>query len=342
MPIQKSTRPKTSFLTWGLSKFMALTGADSQDAVGDPDLATSAARFAALTEWVGEAEFAHLELAFSLADLGLVGEAAAFTRAALVADRESPRPLPLYTIAYFAHQLGNEDESRRLLTQAAATEADYVFPSRPEMIAVLRHAISENPDDARANAYLGNLYAGLGRLDEAGQAWRRAVELDGARSVAARNLGLLAWKRDADLSAAASWHRAAMTARPDDQTLHRDLARILIEQGDSGAAITVLEILSADEFRRPDVVVLLADTYADVGRLDDAIALLEATTFNNREGVRDTWSLTRLHFLGASRRLPSHGLESVSNFDGGPGRCPWDGEPFAVMSCDRLVGRVFG
>jgi len=269
----------------------ALAGADSQDAVGDPDLAAAAARFAASTEWVGEAEFAHLEMAFSLADLGLVREAAAFTRAALVAGHESPRPLPLYTIAYFAHQLDNEDESARLLAQAAATEADYVFPSRPEMIAVLRHAISENPDDARANAYLGNLYAGLGRLDEAEQAWRRAVELDDARSVAARNLGLLAWKRDVDLSAAANWHRVAMTARPDDQTLHRDLARILIEQGEAGEAIMVLESLSADEFRRPDVVVLLADTYANVGRFDDAIALLEATTFNNREGVRDTWEI---------------------------------------------------
>ena len=269
----------------------ALTDVGSQDALSDADLAAGAARFAASTEWVGEAEFAHLELAFFLADLGLAREAAALSGAALVAGHESPRPLPLYTIAYFAHQIGNENESGRLLAQAAGTEADYVFPSRPEMIAVLRHAISENPDDARANAYLGNLYAGLGRLDEAESGWRRAVELDDARSVAARNLGLLAWKRDADLSAAANWHRVAMTARPDDQTLYRDLARMLVEQGVAGEAIRGLEDLSADEFRRPDVVVLLADTYTKVGRFDDAIALLDATTFNNREGVRDTWEI---------------------------------------------------
>jgi hypothetical protein len=60
----------------------------------------------------------------------------------LVAGHASPRPLPLYTIAYFAHQLGDEDESARLLAQAAGTEADYVFPSRPEMIPIPGHAVS--------------------------------------------------------------------------------------------------------------------------------------------------------------------------------------------------------
>jgi len=159
------------------------------------------------------------------------------------------------------------------------------------MIVVLQHAISENPDDARAHAYLGNLYAGLGRFDEAEPEWRRAVEIDSLLSVATRNLGLLAWRLDGDLTAAASWYRAAISARPDDQTLHRDLARILIEQGDADAGIVVLESLPRDEYRRPDVVVLLADTYTVVKRFDDAIALLESTTFTNREGVRDTWEI---------------------------------------------------
>jgi thioredoxin-like negative regulator of GroEL len=144
------------------------------------------------------------------------------------------------------------------------------------------------------------------------------VELDDARSVAARNLGLLAWKRDADLTAAANWYRVAMVALPDDQTLHRDLAQILLEQGQAGEAITVLEGLSADEFRRPDVVVLLADTYANVGRFDDAIALLEATTFNNREGVRDTWEIfARAHIEGGIEHF-ERGAEAPAGVDSSP------------------------
>ena len=273
-----------------------MKGGSREANLSDTDLTASAERFALSVGWVGETEFAHLELAFTLAELGLVEEAAAFTRAVLVDNQNSPRPLPLYTLAYFEHELGNTEGSQRLIVQASEIKADYVFPSRTEMIDVLEHAISEKPDDARAHLYLGNLYAGLGRFDEAEPKWRLAVEIDASLSVAARNLGLLAWKLDGDLSVAASWYRAAISARPDDQTLYRDLARILIEQGDADAGIVVLESLPRDEYRRPDVVVLLADTYTVAKRFDDAIALLGSTTFTNREGVRDTWEIfSRAH-----------------------------------------------
>jgi tetratricopeptide (TPR) repeat protein len=279
---------------WAVAELVK--GGSGEANLSDTDLTASAERFALSVGWVGETEFAHLELAFTLAELGLVEEAAAFTRAVLVDNQNSPRPLPLYTLAYFEHELGNTEGSQRLVVQASEIKADYVFPSRTEMIDVLQHAISEKPDDARAHLYLGNLYAGLGRFDEVEPKWRLAVEIDPSLSVAARNLGLLTWKLDGDLSVAASWYRAAISARPDDQTLYRDLARILIEQGDADAGIAVLESLPRDEYRRPDVVVLLADTYTVAKRFDDAIALLGSTTFTNREGVRDTWEIfSRAH-----------------------------------------------
>ena len=292
----------------------ALVKKDSGGAnLSEVDLVAGAETFARSVSWVGETEFAHLELAFALAELGLVREATAFTRAVLVDNQDLPRPLPLYTIAYFEHELGNDEESQRLIVQASEVQADYVFPSRTEMIDVLRHAISEKPDDARAHAYLGNLYAGLGRFDEAKPEWHRAVETDPSLSVAARNLGLLAWKLDGDLTAASSWHRAAISARPDDQTLHRDLARILIEQGDAGAGIVVLETLSGDDYRRPDVIVLLADTYTVVGRFDDTIALLESTTFTNREGVRDTWEIFSRAYIERGRQRYERGVTAGSS-----------------------------
>lgn len=278
--------------------------AEGGSIAGDEDLAARARRFADSVSWVGEPEFAHLELAFELASVGLVKEAAALTHATLVEGHQSPRPLPLYTLAYLQHGSGDMEESRSRLEQARRTMADYVFASRPEMIAVLRHALSEDPNDARAHEYLGNLYAGLGRLGEAEAEWRQAAELDGGLSVAPRNLGLLAWKRDADLSAAGAWYRKAIDARPDDQTLVRDLARVLIEQGENEEAIGLLEATSAGGAARADVIVLLARSYTDEGRYDEAIALLEATTFTNREGVRDTWEIfSRAHIERGIERL---------------------------------------
>jgi len=259
----------------------------------DLTLTERAERFARRTgEWVGEPEFAYLELVFRFAHLGLLDEADALLGAVGTESANGARPLPLYVRAWLARVRG--ERGRALidellpLAMAAGVPADYVFPAHTEMIAVLGNALEADPEDAPAHLYLGNLYAGLGRVDEAVEHWESAVRLDPSLSVAHRNLGLTSWKRDNDLTAAVERYRAAIEARPDDQTLYRDLAGVLIDQGQAARAIEVLENTPADAERRADATVLLARTYTDVGRYDDAIALLESTTFTNREGDAGT------------------------------------------------------
>ena len=241
--------------------------------------------------WVGEPEFSYLELTLMLADLRLFAEASAILRSTLVDGIDEPRPLPLYTLAYLADLQHDVDGAVSLRRRAAATVADYVFPSRPEMIPILQAAIVKNREDGRAHLYLGNLYAGLGRVDEAVQHWRDAVLYDDSLTVGFRNLGITAWHHEGDLAAAASWFRGAIGLDPDDPTLYRDLAAILIAQGRPDEAIRRLEQATSGARRRADVIVLLARTYADQRRYDDAIALLESTTFTNREGDSGTWQV---------------------------------------------------
>ncbi len=236
-------------------------------------------------EWVGEPEFAFLELSLTMADLGMYRDAANVVEASLVATVEAGdrRALPFYYLSYYLDRLGDSGQAARWLREAAGASTDYVFPSRPEAIAVFDHALQLNPQDARARLYLGNLYAGLGRLDEAAREWSTAVQSAPDLSTARRNLAFHRWRIDGDLEGAAGLLAQAISIRPQDQTLYRDLARVRVEQGQPTAAVTVLESVPAAN-RRADVTLALARGYTEVKRFDEAIALLASSRFTQREG----------------------------------------------------------
>jgi tetratricopeptide (TPR) repeat protein len=241
--------------------------------------------------WVGEPEFTFIETSLAFAEMGLYRDAAALLEAACWAavPPGERRPLPAYYMAYFHAQRGDQDEALHWLEEARNATGEYVFPSRPAALEVLQFALQQDPDDARAHLYLGNLYAGLGRLNEAAAAWEHAVAIDAQLSVAARNLGISAWKLEADLDAATDWLQRAIAARPDDQTLYRDLGRVLTERGLHDNALALLESVGAGATpRRADVTLDLARAYLRLERFDDAITLLETTTLTNREGDTGT------------------------------------------------------
>jgi tetratricopeptide (TPR) repeat protein len=256
---------------------------------------------------LGEDDFETLEAALVFAELGLYAEAARVLRAVCV-ERISPdqrSPLPLYYLAWFAERQGQSGAARGLLQQAAAAKHDLVFPSRPEAVDVLEFALRENPNDAHAHLHLGNLLAGLGRLDEAVRHWADATQGDPALSIAFRNLGLAAAARDNDLTKAADYYRQAIAARPSDQTLYRDLAEILVADGRRGQAIELLENMPVEGQRRSEITIQLAQAYMGEQRYSDAIDLLASTPyFVNWEGQDITWRLHyRAHVMRGQKRL---------------------------------------
>ncbi len=269
-------------------------------------------------EWVGEPEFAFLELSLALADLGLYRDAANIVEATLVATiaPAERRPLPLYYLSYYLDQVGDDAQAARWLREAAAASAEYVFPSRTEALAVFGNALARAPGDARARLYLGNLLAGLGRLDEAAREWSTVVESAADLSTARRSLALYRWRIDGDLTGAAALLAEAVSIRPQDQTLYRDLARVRIEQREPAATATVLESVPPAG-RRADVTLTLARAYIDVERFDDAIVLLSDTRFTQREG--DTGSreiFYQAHIERGIQRLEASSPETaLADFD---------------------------
>lgn len=210
----------------------------------------------------------------------------------------------MYYVAYFCALQKNASKARDCLELAAGTGKDYVFPSRPEAVEVLKYAIAQNPDDAYAHLHLGNLYAHLGRLDEAVIRWKKSAELNPALSISFRNLGLYTWVLKDDPAQAASYYRKAISARPKDQTLYRDLAEILLAQGKRTEAIEVLESTPFEKLRRADVIIMLAQACLDEGRYTDTIELLESTPyFVNWEGQTITWDLFNKSHIERGRQF---------------------------------------
>jgi tetratricopeptide (TPR) repeat protein len=252
-------------------------------------------RFVRQTQaFVGEDEFEILEAGLVFAELALFKEAEELLRAACVETlpEEQLSPLPLYYLAYLASLQNDQAGAKAYLDRATRMHRDYIFPSRPEEAPIFEYAVNNNPGDAHAHLHLGNLYSHLDRQDEAVRQWSRAAELDSSLSVSFRNLGLYAWAQEEDLSKAEGFYRKAIAARPNDQTLYRDLADILLAAKRRPDAIKVLESTPYEKIRRADIIIMLSQMYFDEQQYTDAIDLLESTPyFVNWEGQTITWDI---------------------------------------------------
>lgn len=274
----------------------------------------------------GELEFEFITLSLFFDDLGLTKDALTLLDAAYAEDlpaveqvlylhpvpdpRESP--LPWYLMAYYASKLERANDEVRYLKRAKAADPRYAFPAHAEFERVLQYAANADPQDAGAHLYLGNLYAGLGRLDEAVAAWEAAAALPDASSVAYRNLGLYAWKKSEDFDRAVQLYKQAIAAMPSDQTLYQDAANILIAQDKRNEAITLLESMPMELPWRGDATVLLARTYNNVARYDDSIALLDGAYFSNWENNSQSWrEWSSAHLARGKQRIDAGNAEGA-------------------------------
>ena len=255
--------------------------------------------------FLGDADFELLETGLMLAEFRLWEESRRILQATCVDAVPHPQRsfMPLYYLAWLESLQGDSAASERWLQAAAATRTDRVFASRAEEIPILRYAMERDPSDGQARLQLGCLLANLGRVDEAVSLWREAAERNGG-SIAWRNLGLVAAANN-DLASAEDCLRHALAARPDDQTLYRDLAEILIAGDRRLDAIALLESMPLRGTRRAELTVILAESYVTERQYEHCVALLESLPyFVNWEGQDITWRLfNRAHIGRGEQRL---------------------------------------
>jgi len=289
--------------------------------------------------FVGEYEFNMLETSLALAEVGMTDEAGRLLYAACIETTAPPlraatESLPEYYLAYFARFTAKNQEGLAAWQRAGLDPEKgdrphlperpgggyplgvaqmgpvpffphALFPSRPEELAVLKYLLAARTKTASVHFALGNLLAHYDRMDEAIQQWKEAARVAPNFAEAWRNLGLAAWKGQADLDAAQAHYRRAISLHPQDQTLYRDLGEILMAAGRRAEAIQVLRDMPVRQDRRSEITILLARAYLDEQRYDGAIRLLESTPyFVNWEGQQITWTFfNQAHVRRGEQRL---------------------------------------
>lgn len=244
--------------------------------------------------FLGESDFEIMEAGNIFSNMGLIPEAIAVLESGCIDNVPSDKQnlLILYQLGYLYSRTGNNEKSGSYLDKASKSYRDFIFASRPEDEDALRYAVSIHPADALAWFQLGNLFGNWGRLDEAAGFWNKAVNLDPSMSIPWRNLGLYYWVRKGEYKKSETCYQNAIKARPNDQTLYRDYAEMLADDGRRPEAISLLEKMQFVGTRRSDVVIELAQYYLDEKRYDESINLLASVPYYvNWEGSSITWDI---------------------------------------------------
>jgi len=225
-----------------------------------------------------------LDLAFDLLRAGQDKEALRVLSSADLKARDGSVPLILLAIAQIQKKLGNPDADH-MLREADAAPVDYCFPSRLEEMEVLRSTINPDGNLWSARYLLGNLLYDKRRYEEAIETWEAASQINPEFAVLHRNLGIAYFNVLGDPARALDSFDRAFKANPGD-------ARILYERDQLWKRVgksperRLEELLRHSDLvqMRDDVSVELATLYNQLGRPEDALALLLQRKFQPWEG----------------------------------------------------------
>lgn len=229
-----------------------------------------------------------LELAAEYAGAGLWRDGADLLAqvGAAAADQHRVSPLIHYYRGDFAEKLGQPAQAAAHRRTAAAAEPDGVFPFQAENIAILRRAMAANPGDARAPYYLGNLLYDW-QPAEAVALWEQAVALDPKLAIAWRNLAQACAHKPGDNARgqAIAFLEKAVALEKVDPTHLAELDQLYQAAGTPvEQRLALLERHQATVLRKDEATASLIALKTFTGRADEAMALLQARTFNVWEG----------------------------------------------------------
>jgi tetratricopeptide (TPR) repeat protein len=228
---------------------------------------------------------ARLDVAFDSLRCGLSSEALGLLETADLSTLDGSVPMVLYTLGHTSSLLGNVAYAQAMYREAAAASPNYCFPSRLEELVVLEAALQRNPDDARAQHYIGNWLFDRRRHEEAITHWERSAALDGSYSVVWRNLGIAYFNVRSDPAKARSSFERAVQANPKDARLRYERDQLYKRIGVSAAnRLAELETTPDLVSQRDDLTVELANLYNQTGQPKSAAALFHNRRFQPWEG----------------------------------------------------------
>lgn len=252
-----------------------------------------------------------LDLAFDLMRAGLFDDALQIVSAPAPKTKNGTAAMLLYAHAHVLQLLGRPDESKTAYRQASAADSDYVFPSRLEEMRLLEEAIRENPEDARAPYYLGNLLYDRKRYNDAIAQWERAAELDPDFPTTWRNLGFAYFNVLHDPARALDAFAQARALAPADARILYEQDQLLKRVGKPlEQRLATLETNAALVEKRDDLSLELATLYNNAGQPERALEILRSRHFQPWEGGE---GLVLSQYVRANLLLGHRALDTGDN-----------------------------
>jgi len=192
--------------------------------------------------------------------------------------------LVAYYLGYLHQQKHMHDRARAYYAQAATRPYDYCFPFRQESARILRVVIADQPQEARAHYYLGNLLYDS-QPDRAITLWEKARSLEPSLGVVHRNLGWGYQRRQGQVDAAIASYEKAIARRADDPRFYLELDD-LYERANREPAqrLAMLDRNPAIVSQRKDLLIRRISLLIQNARYDQAIEQLSNNRFFISEG----------------------------------------------------------
>ncbi len=227
-----------------------------------------------------------LELAIDYGRCGLWGESIGVLTRFVDAAPDKGRIYPMvhYYLGHYWETIGDGAKASEHYRLGAQMPPDYCFPFRLESIDVLRNAMRNNPKDARAPYYLGNLLYDL-QPENAVKAWETARSLDEGFSVVHRNLGFAYARVENNMPKAIASLEKAIACNAKDAKLFAELDALYERAGVSHQKRLALLVKNHDTAAvRDDALVREIALHIAMGDYDRAILLLDSHHFHLWEG----------------------------------------------------------
>jgi Flp pilus assembly protein TadD len=180
------------------------------------------------------------------------------------------------------------ERSRKVLERAAALSPYLVFPFREESIPVFLWAATERPNDWKPKYYLGLIYWGMQRDEDALKTWAECGERpDYAPAYISR---AILEQASNPQQAQADFERAYSIDKKEWRTWYH-LADYYLQAGMNEKALQ-LAVGASEQFPKEDALrILLARTYLNSGKYADCNAVLAKASILPYEGQSDVHRL---------------------------------------------------
>ena len=219
-------------------------------------------------------------------------------------------PMTYYYLGWCLHQ-GGLPGVKQAFDDAVKACPDYCFPNRLEAILALQCAMEQNPNDARAPYYLGNLYYDKRQYDLSMEAWETSARLDDSFPTVWRNLALAFFNKKNEEAKAIECMERAFRLDSTDARILMELDQLYKRVRRSHKERLAFLQQYPDLIKQRDDLILEEITLLNqTGEYEKAKTVLDAHNFHPWEGgegkVPAQYQLARVELAKQALRADSY------------------------------------